>query len=84
VLLKADHLLKICQNTFDVPTLTGASVHPPEKFERTPFLNGCSYVIKNYGVEVTFSGMTSLLNFIKIYQLAGRSTVLEPLLCSVE
>jgi hypothetical protein len=28
--------------------------------------------------------MTSLLNFIKIYQLAGRSTVLEPLLCSVE
>jgi hypothetical protein len=75
VLLKVDHPLKIYQNTFYVPALTGASVHPPEKFERTPFWTGCSYVIKNYGVEVTFNGMTSLLNFIKIYQLAGRSTV---------
>jgi hypothetical protein len=38
-------------------------------FERPPFWNGCSYGIKKYGFEVTFNGMTSLLNFIKIYQL---------------
>jgi hypothetical protein len=25
--------------------------------------------IKNYGIEVPFNGMTSLLNFMKIYQL---------------
>jgi hypothetical protein len=32
----------------------------PQKFEIPPFLNGCSYSIKNYGIEVIFSGMTSL------------------------
>jgi hypothetical protein len=26
-------------------------------------LNGCSYGVKDYGVEVDFNGMTSLLNF---------------------
>jgi hypothetical protein len=36
------------------------------------FFNGCSYGIKNYGVEVTFNGMTSLLNVIKIYQLVQK------------
>jgi hypothetical protein len=41
-------------------------LHPPQKSERPPFWNGYSYGIKNYGVEVT-NGMTSLLNFIKIY-----------------
>jgi hypothetical protein len=45
---------------------------PPEKFERPPFWNGCSYCIKNYGIKVTFNGMTSLLNFIKIYQLVQK------------
>jgi len=65
--------LKIYQNTkFHGPTLTGASFNPPQKFERPPFWNGCSYGIKNYGVEVTFNGMTSLLNFIKIYQLVQK------------
>jgi hypothetical protein len=28
--------------------------------------------IKKYGVEVTFNGMTSLLNLIKIYQLVQK------------
>jgi hypothetical protein len=28
--------------------------------------------LKKYGVEVTFNGMISLLNFIKIYQLVQR------------
>jgi hypothetical protein len=38
------------------------------KFEWPPFWN-CSYGIKSYGVEVIISDMTSILNFIKIYQL---------------
>jgi hypothetical protein len=32
-----------------------------------PFWNGLSYSIQNYGVVVTFYGITSLLNFIKLY-----------------
>jgi hypothetical protein len=28
--------------------------------------------LKKYGIEVTFNGMTSLLNFIKIYQLVQK------------
>jgi hypothetical protein len=47
-------------------------LHPPQKFERPPFLNGWSYGIRKYGVEVTFNSMTSLLNFIKIYQLVQK------------
>jgi hypothetical protein len=44
-------------------------LHPPLKYENPLFWNGCNYEFKEYGVEVTFSGMTSLLNFMKIYQL---------------
>jgi hypothetical protein len=44
-------------------------LHPPQKFERPPFWNGCSYGINNYDVEVSFNGMTPLLNSIKICQL---------------
>jgi hypothetical protein len=44
-------------------------LHPPQKFKHPPFWNSWSYGTKKYGVEVTFNGMTSLLNFIKIYQL---------------
>jgi hypothetical protein len=29
-------------------------------------------MIKKYGVEVTFNGMTSMLNLIKIYQLVQK------------
>jgi hypothetical protein len=39
-------------------------LRPPQKSERPPFLSGCSYGIKNYGIEVTFNGMISLLNSI--------------------
>jgi hypothetical protein len=51
----------------------------PQKFERLPFSNGCRYSIENYGVEVIFNGMTSLLNFIQICNLiqklmGGRQT----------
>jgi hypothetical protein len=44
-------------------------LHTPQKFERPPFWNGLRYGIRKYGLEVTFNGMTSLLNFIKVYQL---------------
>jgi hypothetical protein len=47
-------------------------LHPPQKLEHPPFLNGSIYRIKNYGVEVTFNGITSVLNFIQIYQLAQK------------
>jgi hypothetical protein len=42
--------------------------HSPQDFERRPFLNGWSYGIKNYRVEVPFNGITFLPNFMKIYQ----------------
>jgi hypothetical protein len=44
-------------------------LHPPQKFERPLFLNGCIYGIKHYIVEVAFDVMTSLLNSIKICHL---------------
>jgi hypothetical protein len=52
-----------------VPRWVVQILHPPQKFERPPFCNGWRYGIKKYGVEVIFNGMTSLPNFIKIYQL---------------
>jgi hypothetical protein len=42
---------------------------PSQKFECPPFCHGWSHEIKNYGAEITFNGMTSLLIFMKIYQL---------------
>jgi hypothetical protein len=54
---------------FMVPRLLVKVLHPPQKFERPPFLNGWRYGINKYGVEVCFNGMTSLLNIIKIYEL---------------
>jgi hypothetical protein len=40
-LLKVVHPLKIYQYTkFHGPTLTGAILHPPQKFERPLFWNG--------------------------------------------
>jgi hypothetical protein len=70
-------LVKICPSSEDISEYKMLIVlrclvqllHPSQKFERPPFWNGCSYCIKNYGVEVAFYGTTSLLNFIKIYQL---------------
>jgi hypothetical protein len=46
--------------------LTVQVLHPPQKFESLPFWNGFSYGIKNYGIKVTFNGMTSLLNSISL------------------
>jgi hypothetical protein len=47
-------------------------LYPPQKFERPPFKNAWRYGIRKYGIKVTFNGMTSLLNFIKIYQLVQK------------
>jgi hypothetical protein len=44
-------------------------LHPPQKSERPPFCNGCSYGIKNYSFEAIFNCMTYVLNVIKIYEL---------------
>jgi hypothetical protein len=55
-----------------VPRWLVQVLHPPQKFERPPFCNGWRYGIKKYGFEVTFNGMTSLLNFIKIYRLVQK------------
>jgi hypothetical protein len=64
--VKVVHRLKIYQNTkFHVPTWLLIVLHPPQKYERPSFLNRCSYGIKNYVIEVTFNGMTFLLNFVK-------------------
>jgi hypothetical protein len=72
-LLKVFHPLNIYKNaTFCGPTLIGATLHSPQKFERPPFWSGYSYGIKNYGIEVTINGMTSLLNFINICQLVQK------------
>jgi hypothetical protein len=69
VTFKVVHPLKAYYNTkFHGPTLLVQMLHPPQKFERPPFWNGCSYGIKHYGIEVTFNGMTSL-NFIQFYHL---------------
>jgi hypothetical protein len=43
-------------------------LHLPKTFECPLLWSGCS--IKNYGIEVTFNGITFLLNFVKMYQLA--------------
>jgi hypothetical protein len=73
VLIKAVYTLKICQHTkFHGPTLTGVSFASSQMFESPSCWNYYSHGIKNYGVEVTFNDMTSLLNFIKICQLVKK------------
>jgi hypothetical protein len=73
VLLKVVHPLKIYQHVkLHGPILTGESFALPQKFERPPLCNGPSYGIKSYGVDVNLNGMTSVLKFIKIYQLVQK------------
>jgi hypothetical protein len=70
--LTKNGLIKSCssfedlsEKNFMVPRWLMQVLHPPQKFERPPFWNSWRYGIKKYGVEVTFNGMTSILNFIK-------------------
>jgi hypothetical protein len=48
--------------------------HPPENFELPPLW---SYGINTYGAEVTFDGVVSILNFIKICQFVQKLLVGE-------
>jgi hypothetical protein len=75
IVLKVVRPLKICQYTkFMVACWLVQVLHPPQNSEHPAFWNGRSYRTKNYGVEVTFSVMTSLLNFIKFYHLFQKLT----------
>jgi hypothetical protein len=60
---------------FMVPRWQVQVLYPSQKFEHSPFWSGWRYGIKKYGVEVTFNGISSLLNFIKIYQLVQKLLV---------
>jgi hypothetical protein len=64
--------LSVSIQNFMVPRWLVQVLHPPQKFERPPFWNGWKYVIKKNDVEVTFNGMTSLLNFIKNLQIGSK------------
>jgi hypothetical protein len=71
VLLKVVQPLKIYQYTkFHGPTLNGESFASTSEVLTSTILEW--YGIKMYGIEVTFNGMTPLLNFIKIYQLVQK------------
>jgi hypothetical protein len=67
-------MVKICPSLDDLPSYNiffsyrPVQVFPPSQKSEWPlFLNGWNFGIKNYGIEVTFNDMISLLNFIKIY-----------------
>jgi hypothetical protein len=73
VLLKVVHPLNTYQNTkFHNPLLSDTRFAFTSEVWTSAFWNGWIYSIKNYGVEVTFNGMTSLLNLIKLYQLVQK------------
>jgi hypothetical protein len=55
-----------------VPRWLVQVLHPHQTFERPQFWNGWRYGIKKYDVEVTFKGITSLPNFIEIYQFVQK------------
>jgi hypothetical protein len=84
-------LIKSCSSFEDLsvykfhgPTLTGASLHPPQTFSVRHFgmVEGAGLKVRLRGhlqwhdlpteFEVTFNGMISLLSFIKIYQLVQK------------
>jgi hypothetical protein len=71
-ILKWIHWVSIRIQNFMVLRWLVQVFHPPQKFECAPFCNGCSYSIKNYGVEVTFNRNVSVLNFIKICQFVQK------------
>jgi hypothetical protein len=45
-------------------------LHPHQKYEHPKFWNGLSYGIKSG--QITFNGMTSLLNFYKIILIGSK------------
>jgi hypothetical protein len=57
---------------FIVPYWLVQVFHPSQNSEHSPFWNSWSYSIKSYDVEVAFNDITSLQNFIKIYDLVQK------------
>jgi hypothetical protein len=47
-------------------------LHPPQNFDRPPFLEWLTLRDLKNSIEVIFNGMASPLNFIKIYQLVQK------------
>jgi hypothetical protein len=74
VYLTVVHPLKIYQYTkFHGPTLISASFASTSEVLTSAILELLKIGIKKYSIiEVTFNGTTSLLNFIKIYQLVQK------------
>jgi hypothetical protein len=57
--------MKIRQNTkFHGPTLNGAIFASTAQVWKAAILNWLRYGVKNYSLEVNFSGLTSQPNFI--------------------
>jgi hypothetical protein len=50
-------------------------LHLSQEFKRPPYWNGWSYGIKQHGVEVAFSGMTSVPNTTKLYYFVQKLLV---------
>jgi hypothetical protein len=48
---------------------------PTNNFEPQPFKKGLRYGIKNYCIEVPLNGITSVPNFMKIYQAVQKLLV---------
>jgi hypothetical protein len=71
--LKVAHPLKIYQHTkLNGPKLTGENVASTSKVQTSDILEWFKLRDKNYGVEVIFNGITSLLNFIQMYDRGNR------------
>jgi hypothetical protein len=71
--LKVVHPLNVYQYTkFHGPTLNGASFASTSEVSTSTILEWLKIRDYKVGIEVTFNGMTSPLNFIKIYQLVQK------------
>jgi hypothetical protein len=73
ILIKAVCPLSIYQHTkCHSPTLTGSSFASKPEVWTSVILEWLKLEIKKYGADVTFNGMFSPLNFMKIYQLVQK------------
>jgi hypothetical protein len=74
VLLKAVHPLIISIHNFRVPRWLVQFLRSPHKSGSRPFWNSWSYGMKNYGIEITFNGMT-FESVGKIFTKFSRKTI---------
>jgi hypothetical protein len=69
--LKVIHPFKTYKHTESYsPTLTGESFAFTSEVRTSTILEWLKLRIKKYGVNVIFNSISSLLNFMKIYQMA--------------